>query len=50
MGYNRKQGDAKRHNNLVAKHAHKFNTSRTFVDRRKAQKAGKVKHKGSQYD
>jgi hypothetical protein len=33
-------------NNLVHKHAHKFNRCTTFVDRKKAMKGGKVKHKG----
>lgn len=32
-------------NNLVAKNARKFNTARTFVDRKKAQKKGYSKHK-----
>lgn len=32
-------------NNLVAKHAHKYNTARTFVDRKRAQKKGYTKHK-----
>ena len=33
-------------NNLVHKHAHKFNRCTTFIDRKKALKGGKVKHKG----
>ena len=43
MGYQRRTEDNRR--NPVAKHAHKFNTSRTFEDRKQAHKRGKVKHK-----
>jgi len=46
MSHRRKQEDQHRAQNLVAKHAHKFNTSRTFTDRKRAVKVGKVKHKG----
>jgi hypothetical protein len=42
----RKQEDTRRAQNLVAKHARKFNLSHTFEDRKQAQKRGKVKHKG----
>lgn len=47
MGHHRKEEDQRRQNNLVAKHARKFNLSHTFEDRRKAQKRGKIKHKGA---
>ena len=46
MSNKRKQEDKRREQNLVAKHAHKFNSSRTFEDRKRAQKVGKIKHKG----
>lgn len=51
MSWNRKQGDAKkqaktRQRNYVAKHAHEFNKAATHVDRKKAEKRGKRKHKG----
>lgn len=45
MGWKRKQQD----NNFVAKHAHKFNKSATFADRKKRQKKGHVKHKGQEF-
>ena len=32
--------------NLVAKHAAQFNKSHVFLDRKKASKRGRVKHKG----
>lgn len=32
-------------NNLVAKHARKYNTSRVFTDRKKQAKSGYAKHK-----
>jgi len=32
-------------NNLTAKHAHKFNRAAVQVDKKKAAKAGKMKHK-----
>lgn len=32
--------------NWVAKHAHKSNKAQTFVDRKKAHKAGYRKHRG----
>ena len=46
MGHKRKQEDRRRADNLVAKHARKFNLAHTFEDRKHAQKRGKVKHKG----
>lgn len=33
-------------NNYVAKHANKFNKAAVMIDRKKAEKRGKVKHKG----
>jgi hypothetical protein len=45
VGWKRKQQD----NNFVAKHAHKFNKSATFADRKKRQKKGHVKHKGQEF-
>ena len=33
-------------NNLVAKHAKKFNKSAVFIDKKKALKRGERKHKG----
>ncbi|MFB9887389.1 DUF7230 family protein [Balneatrix alpica] len=36
-------------NNLVAKYAEQFNQARTFIDRKKAAKAGKHKHKGREW-
>ena len=48
MGHKRRQEDKRR--NLVHKYAHKFNKAATMVDRKRATKAGKVKHKGEQYD
>jgi len=51
MSYQRKQGDRmKQENNLVAKYARKFNLAHTFEDRRRAQKKGKVKHRGKMYE
>jgi len=35
--------------NLVAKHARKFNKAAVHVDRKKAARKGKLKHKGSRY-
>lgn len=46
MGHKRRQEDERRQNNLVAKHARKFNKAAVFMDRKRAQKAGKRKHKG----
>jgi hypothetical protein len=46
MGNKRNTEDNRRAQNLVAKHARKFNLSHTFEDRKQAQKRGKVKHKG----
>jgi hypothetical protein len=46
MGHKRKLEDAARERNLVAKHARKFNLAHKFEDRKRAQKRGKVKHKG----
>jgi hypothetical protein len=34
-------------NNLVAKHARKYNTARTFADRKQQAKRGYSKHKQS---
>lgn len=42
--------EKERINNLVAKHARKFNKSAVHVDRKKAQKAGKQKHKNNYAD
>lgn len=33
-------------NNLVAKHARAFNKASVHIDRKKAAKRGKIKHKG----
>ena len=38
-----------RTNNLVAKHARKFNKAAVHVDRKKQARKGIVKHKGKQY-
>lgn len=46
MGHKRVQQER----NLVAKHARKFNKSHVMIDRKRAMKAGKVKHKGVQHD
>lgn len=46
MGYKRQQKDRAKENNLVAKHARKFNLAHTFEDRKQAQKRGRTKHKG----
>ena len=48
MSYQRKQGDKKKHKrNPVARYARNFNTGGPMIDRRTAQKKGKVKHKGN---
>jgi len=36
--------------NLVAKHARTFNKAAVHVDRKKAARKGKVKHKGSPHE
>jgi len=36
-------------NNIVAKHARRYNKSATFIDRKKETKNGKVKHKGKDF-
>jgi hypothetical protein len=36
-------------NNLVAKHARKFNLATVQVDRKKAAKRGHIKHKGRKF-
>lgn len=46
MGHKRNAENKRRAKNLVAKHARTFNLAHTFEDRRRAQKRGKVKHKG----
>ena len=50
MGYKRRQKDKTKARNLVAKHARQFTLAHTFEDRKQAQKRGKVKHKGQDYD
>jgi hypothetical protein len=50
MGYNRKQGDRAKRGNPVAKYAHEFNRAATQVDRKKAQKRGKQKHRKPLYE
>lgn len=47
MGHKRAKENKRRAQNLVAKHARSFNLSHTFEDRKRAQKRGKIKHKGS---
>lgn len=47
MSNKRKQEDKRRENNLVAKHARKFNLAHTFEDRKRAHKRGRIKHKGA---
>ncbi len=37
-------------NNLVAKHARKFNRAQVMADRKKAARLGYVKHKGKDYE
>lgn len=39
-----------RTNNLVAKHARKFNKAAVHADRKKQARRGIVKHKGKQYE
>jgi len=36
-------------NNLVAKHAHRYNRAAVHTDRKKAAKSGYTKHKALQY-
>jgi hypothetical protein len=43
-GWSKKMQQIKK--NLVAKHARKYNVATVHVDRKKAEKRGKVKHKG----
>lgn len=50
MGHKRVEQERAKANNLVAKHARKFNLAHTFEDRKQAQKRGKIKHKGARYD
>jgi hypothetical protein len=49
MGHKRRTEDNRR-NNIVAKHARKFNLAHTFEDRKRALKRGKIKHKGKHYE
>lgn len=42
----KKRDKRERVNNLVAKHARKFNKAAVHIDRKKASKRGHIKHKG----
>jgi hypothetical protein len=46
VGHKRREEDTRRQNNLVAKHARKFNLAHTFADRKQKDKRGHRKHKG----
>jgi hypothetical protein len=47
-GWSKKMQQIKK--NLVAKHARTFNVAAVHIDRKKAEKSGKVKHKGEVMD
>ena len=47
MSYKRQQKDAQKLRNLAARYTRKYNTAKTFADRKQKQKDGYVKHKGN---
>jgi hypothetical protein len=49
VGHRRVTEDRKR-SNPVAKYSKRYNLAHTFEDRKRKEKSGKVKHKGSEYD
>ena len=48
MSYQRQQKDAQKRRNSVAKYARKYNTAKTFSDRKQRLKEGYTKHKGKE--
>ena len=48
MSYKRQQQDAQKRRNSVAKYARRFNTAKTFADRKQKLKEGYTKHKGKE--
>ena len=50
MSHQRVQKERQKERNLVAKHARQFTLAHTFEDRKRRQKAGKVKHRAQLWE